>query len=186
MFHGGGVNICVFPQEDEVVFNTTLHYCVCIACDNTKMESLLSSPRSLLGELPSWFIHCAEHFFFILVFFSLCLHSPSSVRIQEPVRRFFVVLTLSSGSRSLVERDMIRIKQTARKSKRGKAPRKQLAIKAARRSAPATGGVKEPNRYRSGMVALCEIRRYQKSAKLLIRKLPFQHERTIRGKNSGL
>ena len=56
----------------------------------------------------------------------------------------------------------------------GKAPRKQLATKAARKSAPATGGVKKPHRYRPGTVALREIRKYQKSTELLIRKLPFQ------------
>uniref|UniRef100_A0A663F7W8 Histone H2A/H2B/H3 domain-containing protein n=1 Tax=Aquila chrysaetos chrysaetos TaxID=223781 RepID=A0A663F7W8_AQUCH len=39
---------------------------------------------------------------------------------------------------------MARTKQTARKSTGGKAPRKQLATKAARKSAPATGGVKKP------------------------------------------
>ena len=38
--------------------------------------------------------------------------------------------------------------------------RKQLATKAARKSAPATGGVKKPHRYRPGTVALREIRRY--------------------------
>jgi histone H3 len=52
--------------------------------------------------------------------------------------------------------------------------RAQLATKAARKSAPATGGVKKPHRYRPGTVALREIRRYQKSTELLIRKLPFQ------------
>ncbi|EDW66612.2 uncharacterized protein Dvir_GJ16344 [Drosophila virilis] len=72
------------------------------------------------------------------------------------------------------ERKMARTKQTARKSTGGKAPRKQLATKAARKSAPATGGVKKPHRYRPGTVALREIRRYQKSTELLIRKLPFQ------------
>ena len=51
---------------------------------------------------------------------------------------------------------------------------KQLATKAARKSAPATGGVKKPHRYRLGTVALRESRRYQKSTELLIRKLPFQ------------
>ena len=107
---------------------------------------------------------------------------------------------------------MARTKQTARKSTGGKAPRKQLATKAARKSAPATGGVKkvlpfsschfyracprlinslmrtsllnllltsislvlQPHRYRPGTVALREIRKYQKSTELLIRKLPFQ------------
>ncbi|PSN31426.1 histone H3 [Blattella germanica] len=61
------------------------------------------------------------------------------------------------------------------KSTGGKAPRKQLATKAARKSAPATGGVKKPHCYRPGTVALREINHYQKSTELLIRKLPFQH-----------
>lgn len=62
---------------------------------------------------------------------------------------------------------MARTKQTARKSTGGKAPRKQLRTKA-------SSGVKRPHRYRPGTVALREIRRYQKSTELLIRKLPFQ------------
>ena len=82
---------------------------------------------------------------------------------------------------------MARTKQTARKSTGGKAPRKQLATKAARQS---TGGkvprkqlvekaarkqdVKKQHRFRAGTVALREIRRYQKSTELLMRKLPFQ------------
>ena len=72
---------------------------------------------------------------------------------------------------------MARTKQTARKnaSTAGKAPRKQLASKqAARKSAPSMGGIKKPHRYRPGTVALREIRKYQKSTELLIRKLPFQ------------
>ena len=36
------------------------------------------------------------------------------------------------------------------------------------------GGIKKPHRYRPGTVALREIRRYQKSTDLLIRKAPFQ------------
>ena len=46
---------------------------------------------------------------------------------------------------------MARTKQTARKSTGGKAPRKQLATKAARKSAPATGGVKKPHRSGSAL-----------------------------------
>ncbi|KAL7508564.1 hypothetical protein ACHAXN_005628 [Cyclotella atomus] len=49
-----------------------------------------------------------------------------------------------------------------------------LATKAARKSAPTAGGVKKPHRYRPGTVALREIRKYQKSTDLLIRKAPFQ------------
>ena len=71
---------------------------------------------------------------------------------------------------------MARTKQTARKntSSAGKAPRKQIASKAARKTAPSMGGIKKPHRYRPGTVALREIKRYQKSTELLIRKLPFQ------------
>ena len=43
------------------------------------------------------------------------------------------------------------------------------------KSTPAgSGGVKQPHHFRPGTVALREIRRYQKSTELLIRKLPFQ------------
>ncbi|KAJ1482325.1 histone H3 [Baffinella frigidus] len=69
---------------------------------------------------------------------------------------------------------MARTKQTARRSTGGKAPVKALLAKAARKTAPATGGVLKPHRYRPGSVALRDIRRYQKSTELLIRKLPFQ------------
>jgi histone H3 len=69
---------------------------------------------------------------------------------------------------------MARTKQTARKSTGGKAIRKKLATKAAQRSAPQAGGIKKPHRYRPGTVALREIRKYQKSTDLLIRKAPFQ------------
>lgn len=69
---------------------------------------------------------------------------------------------------------MARTKQTARKSSGGKAPRTQLATMAARKSAPATGGVKKPHRYRPGTVALREVRKLQKTTDLLIRKVPFQ------------
>ncbi|KAH6936932.1 hypothetical protein HPB50_024151 [Hyalomma asiaticum] len=66
--------------------------------------------------------------------------------------------------------------QTARKSTGGKAPRKQLAVKRLRKLMPESGGfgIKRPHRFRPGTVALREIRRYQKSTELLIRKLPFQ------------
>ena len=68
---------------------------------------------------------------------------------------------------------MARTKQTARKNTGGKAPRKHIAHKQAKKSA-AAGGVKRSHRFRPGTVALREIRRFQKSTELLIRKLPFQ------------
>lgn len=77
---------------------------------------------------------------------------------------------------------MARTKQTARKSSGGKAPSKAPS-KAARKhlvgnhfgaQKRAIGGVKKTHRFRPGTVALREIRQYQKSTELLIRKLPFQ------------
>ncbi|KAK4366818.1 hypothetical protein RND71_014698 [Anisodus tanguticus] len=50
----------------------------------------------------------------------------------------------------------------------------QLATIVARKYAPTISGVKKPHRYRSGTVALREIRKYQKSTDHLIRKLSFQ------------
>ncbi len=71
---------------------------------------------------------------------------------------------------------MARTKQSARKSIGGKAPRKQVAprrkVKTARKSS--TPRIKKPHHFKPGTVALREIRRYQKSSELLIRKLPFQ------------
>ena len=68
----------------------------------------------------------------------------------------------------------------------GKAPRKQPQPKTKKtkkkgkaqgsgKTLPASQkGKQKPRRYLPGTVALCEIRRYQKSMELLIRKLPFQ------------
>ena len=59
----------------------------------------------------------------------------------------------------------------------GKTPKKKFTTKNLMKSGANnrhyTGGIKRPRRYRPGMVALCEICRYQKSTKLSIRKLPF-------------
>ena len=77
---------------------------------------------------------------------------------------------------SLHVSEMVKFKQTARKTQSGgKQPSKQLPKKkpVKRVQHPSTGGVKKPHRYRPGTVALREIRRYQKSTELLIRKLPF-------------
>ena len=61
---------------------------------------------------------------------------------------------------------MARKKFSSRKSLGdGKTPRSRK---------PPTGGVRKPYRYRPGTVALREIRKYQSSTELLIRKLPFQ------------
>ena len=69
---------------------------------------------------------------------------------------------------------MARSKQTARKSTGGKAPRQALASKCARKSCASPGTFKKSHRYRPGTVALREIRRYQKSTELLMKRAPFQ------------
>ena len=68
---------------------------------------------------------------------------------------------------------MARTKQTARKSSGGKAPRKQVPGKGERQGGVPVVNVKK-RRFRPGTVALREIRRYQRSTDLLLRKLPFQ------------
>ena len=68
---------------------------------------------------------------------------------------------------------MARTKQTARKSTGGKAPVKQVASQNAR-GTKMKQRIPKQHRFRPGTVALREIRRYQKSTDLLIRKLPFQ------------
>ncbi|XP_024985322.1 histone H3-like centromeric protein CSE4 [Cynara cardunculus var. scolymus] len=101
---------------------------------------------------------------------------PKDIQLARRIRgeRAFILRSSIFFFSKRIFIQMARTKQTARKSTGGKAPRKQLATKAARKSAPATGGVKKPHRFRPGTVALREIRKYQKSTELLIRKLPFQ------------
>ena len=70
---------------------------------------------------------------------------------------------------------MARIKQTARKqASTFNRAQKKLFGKASRKTAPAMGGLKKPHRFRPGTVALREIKRYQKTTELLIKRLPFQ------------
>ena len=64
-------------------------------------------------------------------------------------------------------------KLTPRKMiKRGKQPCKHLLHKSLKQHTT-TGGIKKPHRYHPGLLALCEIRRYQQSTDSLIRKSPF-------------
>ena len=79
---------------------------------------------------------------------------------------------------------MARTKQTSRKATGGNAPHKQLSTKISR-SIEMGGKLKsrvdgelkkqqKAHRFKSGTVALREIKTYQKSTDLLIRKRPFQ------------
>ena len=58
--------------------------------------------------------------------------------------------------------------------KGGKQPRKHLLWKLLQLGVTPTGGIKKPHCYRPEMVALREIRRYQKSTECLIKRSPFQ------------
>jgi histone H3 len=82
---------------------------------------------------------------------------------------------------------MARTKQTARKSVGNVRKPASIATKFAEPFNPTEatiggvskahrngGGERKPHRYRPGTVALRDIRKYQKSSELLIRKLPFQ------------
>ena len=59
--------------------------------------------------------------------------------------------------------------------KGGKQPRKHLSWKLLWLGATPTGGIKKPHHYRPGMVALREIRRYQKSTECLIKNHHFKN-----------
>ena len=73
---------------------------------------------------------------------------------------------------------MTRTKQVSKSLKSikaEKAPRKTIHLKTiARKTTPILMNIKRPRRYRPGTLALREIRKFQKSTDLLIRKLPFQ------------
>ncbi len=99
--------------------------------------------------------------------------------------------TVADASIFPLAKTMARTKQMPRMHvSEGGAAQTLLAAKPAQESAPSvcasvrfshilpnsifTQAVKKPHRFRPGTVALREIRRYQKSTALLIRKLPFQ------------
>lgn len=74
---------------------------------------------------------------------------------------------------------MARTKTTTRPANAGKAPRKSAVEKGTKKVSKKEGATdaqkeRKPHRWRSGTVALREIKRYQKSTELLLRKLPFQ------------
>jgi histone H3 len=70
---------------------------------------------------------------------------------------------------------MARVKQTVHKSTGGAPPRLHLVTKAAQAAAQKVIAVRKPHRWCPGMVALREIRKFQKTTDLLIRKAPFLH-----------
>lgn len=134
----------------------------CCSCTST---ALLSVTQSLIQQR-----------------FVLTLAPPSLLHLIIQLLCLYLLLRFVFYSLLLLN-TMARIKSTSRKSTGGKAPRKQLMRQSARstdgrggggRINPLTGMLVKPHRYRPGTVALREIRKYQKSTSLLIRKLPFQ------------
>ena len=96
-----------------------------------------------------------------------------------PILDHFFVFSKTKTKNQLKEplQVMGRTKQTAARSTGGKAPRGRHRTQHGRKMAHSSqenGGVRKPFRFRPGTVALRQIRKYQKSTELLIRKLPFQ------------
>ncbi len=69
---------------------------------------------------------------------------------------------------------MARTKQTARKRPNDQNGQRFAFHNTGQTRLIIRGGIKKPIRFRPGVVALREIRKYQKSTHLLIKKLPFQ------------
>ena len=67
----------------------------------------------------------------------------------------------------------LRVKYTPRKTDRFRKSVATTSKAGKSNQVPWTSGLQRPHRYRPGTVALCEIRRYQRTTELLIRKLPF-------------
>ena len=82
--------------------------------------------------------------------------------------------TLSTGMLQEIESRKRAKLRAAGRASTGTTPGTSGGARGAQKSTPSTGGVKKPHRYWPGTVALQEIRRYQRSTDLLIRRLPFQ------------
>lgn len=126
------------PKSPPVVPNSTDH-----------PSASLENPKSLISERDELFslrFQLLSSSFYEL----LSQRSPfsSSSVCGQPVLQ--IASDLLPFPRWSEKNNMARTKQTARKSTGGKAPRKQLATKAARKSAPSTGGkLFETNRQRA-------------------------------------
>ena len=91
---------------------------------------------------------------------------PRNAKVDRP--------TAAMGSDAQPERRTL-LKSTSKKlpMKGGEQPQKHLLHKLVRQNKPPTGGIKKAHRYQPGLVALREIRRYQKSTDCLIERTPF-------------
>ena len=120
------------------------------------------------------------------------VHHPSPAKSSSPAREVVQVMEgvlgqveevnrlaeVGRSPSSLPTRQLVQMAAEAGPSALGEEParrklRPTVGGKAPRKEFLEAGKVKKPRRYRPGTVALREIRRYQKSTELLIRKLPF-------------
>lgn len=102
-------------------------------------------------------------------------------RVVKPKRKIPIVAPPGGGKEAAATKgSKTSVAKKGRKTSVAKKGSKTSAAKngsktsAAKKKAPEVGGIKKPHRFRPGTVALREIRKYQKTTDLLIRKLPFQ------------
>ena len=79
----------------------------------------------------------------------------------------------SAAMGSYVQEGRVPSKPAAKKiTKGGKQPCQHILWKMLKQNS-VTGGIKKPHRYHPGLLALCEIQRYQQSTENLIKRTPF-------------
>ena len=111
--------------------------------------------------------------------FASVLSKPKASEHSKPMARTKQTARKATGGKIrsvVVPTDVFREGSKEESRHQGYIPRRNTRAcnVAARKSAPTAGGVKKPRRFRPGTVALREIRKYQRSTELLIRRLPFQ------------
>ena len=96
-------------------------------------------------------------------------HTPKNPQLHRPV-------TAIGKDVQLPRNDIPQAPRKGEKQPRkgGKQPRKFISHKMLRKGIKPSGGLKKPHRYRPGMVALREIRRYLRSTENLIKRTAFQ------------
>jgi histone H3 len=92
---------------------------------------------------------------------------------QHPPKLYLSQPILKSKPTSR-KQTMARMKHTPSKHSQSASPSMAMAMASKANSKDEEVSIKKQRRYRPGTVALREIRRYQKSTSLLIRKAPFQ------------
>jgi histone H3 len=126
-----------------------------------------SSAVSIYLFFPVFLAFFCNKLFFVCSFFGGIINTPSDLKKN-----------LNNKKRQGNTKKMARVKQMSKrkeikenvaKAHKLGSSKNKIAI-----ASDAAGKIRKPHRYRPGTVALREIRRYQISTDLLIRKLPFQ------------